>query len=163
MIRKTFKNCVFPPSCRRTELRSQEVNKRSYLNNGVACVFEFAYCVLCDLHMYNVCDWYGYTTLGTSCWQISVKTVWIEPKLMQMDLGFCWTVRRPPSKGRIASTCSSVFEVFWRPDRGTYSALSLAQINFSTYFFTVAWERETWTSICAMSSHISLHASRIFL
>ena len=32
-------------SCQRTKLRSQEVNKRSYLNNGVACVFESAYCV----------------------------------------------------------------------------------------------------------------------
>ena len=34
--------CVFLSSYRRTELRSQEVNKRSYLNNGVACVFESA-------------------------------------------------------------------------------------------------------------------------
>ena len=42
MIRKTFKNCVSLSSCRRTELRSQEVNKCSYLNNGVACVFESA-------------------------------------------------------------------------------------------------------------------------
>ena len=32
-------------ACQRTELRSQEVNKRSYVNNGVACVFESAYCV----------------------------------------------------------------------------------------------------------------------
>ena len=41
-----IKNCVSLSSCGRTELRSQEVNKRSYLNNGVACVFESANCVL---------------------------------------------------------------------------------------------------------------------
>ena len=38
-----IKNCVSLSSCRRTELRSQELNKRSYLNNGVACVFESVY------------------------------------------------------------------------------------------------------------------------
>ena len=41
-LRKTFKNSVSLSSCRRSELRSQEVNKRSYLNNVVASVFEFA-------------------------------------------------------------------------------------------------------------------------
>ena len=35
-------------SCRRTEFRSQEVSKRSNLNNGVACVFESA-CVFAYL------------------------------------------------------------------------------------------------------------------
>ena len=56
--KKTFKNCFsLSSSCRRTELRSQEVNKRSYLNNGVACVFEYT-CVFSYIYMYN-CYWYG--------------------------------------------------------------------------------------------------------
>ena len=42
-LQKTFKNCVTLSSCRRTELRSQEVNKCSYLNKWVCllmcCVF----------------------------------------------------------------------------------------------------------------------------
>ena len=49
-------NCLSPCV---EELKSEKLIKRSYLNNGVACVFESAYCVcvfvLCGLHMYMYC------------------------------------------------------------------------------------------------------------
>ena len=105
-LQKTFKNCVFLSfsSCRRTELRNQEVNKRSCLNNSeFACwcfvyfpVFEFVHVPLdWDIIMIMIWLWLwcGYTTKGLfsrfCLFWLFDPLMW-QNSLVEMFFFSCW-------------------------------------------------------------------------
>ena len=100
--------------------------------------------------------WGQYSWDPTACSspKISVKTVGTKPELIVMDLVICWTIRCLSSKTIqwMASTCTSVVNVFGQPYWRLSFVLSLPFLNSTFHFFRVTWKGESTASICIMSS-----------
>ena len=69
--------------------------------------------------------------------KILVKTGLTETEVITMDLAICSTARRLSYKTIqwMATTCSSVVEIFEQPDQESTSVLSLSWSNSATNFF----------------------------
>ena len=87
--------------------------------------------------------------------KISVKTIWTKLEVIPMDLDIYSTVRCDSFKKTrwMASTCSSIVDIVWRPSRKSF-VQSLLRLKSTTCFFTVTFEEESTASTLRCNTFI---------